>query len=128
MKKQQLKKNDNQNNFTEEVNMFYIKQKVWDTLQTWAKIAYEADNNEISGMLIAMPDKDGDYDLMMPDIIKQENTTTTTELDGEAVQDWAMKTKLLLSKNKKYKNKTYKAVWWHSHHMMGANCSGTYDK
>ena len=88
--------------------MFYIKQKVWDTLQTWAKIAYEADNNEISGMLIAMPDKDGDYELMMPDIIKQENTTTTTELDGEAVQDWAMKTKLLLSKNKKYKNKTYK--------------------
>ena len=100
-------------------NMFYIHEKDWHELQAWAGLSYEEDKNEISGLMTAVPDKDGRFRLSNVEILKQENTGTTTELDAEAVAEYKMKYAM------KYKNKQMKYVWWHSHHTMGAFWSGT---
>ena len=84
-------------------DMFYISEKDWYKLQIWATIAYDKDKNEISGLLI----------------LKQENSGSNTELDGEAVTNYTMKYGM------KYKNPEMKFVWWHSHHTMSAFWSGT---
>ena len=105
--------------------MFSIKQKAWNELQSWARLAYEKDKNEISGLLIAMPDDEGNYELIFPDILKQENSGTSTELDAEAVQEWSVKMKLKLDRMPRYKGRDFRYVWWHSHHTMGAFWSGT---
>ena len=93
-------------------NMFYILEKEWYTLQKWAKMAHDEDKNEISGLMTAVPQKDGRFKLDDVEILKQENTSTNTELDGDAVSAYMMKYGM-------------KYVWWHSHHTMGAFWSGT---
>ena len=100
-------------------NMFYIPEKDWYKLQAWATIAYDKDKNEISGLMTAVPQKDGRFKLSDVEILKQENTGSNTELDGQAVTDYTMKQAM------KYKNTNMKFVWWHSHHTMGAFWSGT---
>tara|TARA_R110000824_G_scaffold69214_2_gene178329 strand:+ start:12583 stop:13491 length:909 start_codon:yes stop_codon:yes gene_type:complete len=100
-------------------NMFYIHEKEWHELQAWAGLAYEEDKDEISGLMTAVPDKDGRFKLSDVEILKQENTGVTTELDAESVAEYKMKYAM------KYKNKDMKYVWWHSHHTMGAFWSGT---
>ena len=100
-------------------NMFYIPEKDWYKLQAWATLAYEEDKNEISGLMTAVPQKDGRFKLSDVEILKQENTGSNTELDGQAVTDYTMKQAM------KYKNTNMKFVWWHSHHTMGAFWSGT---
>ena len=103
-------------------NMFYIPEKDWYKLQAWATIAYDKDKNEISGLMTAVPQKDGRFKLSDVEILKQENTGSNTELDGQAVTDYTMKQAM------KYKNTDMKFVWWHSHHTMGAFWSGTDEK
>ena len=103
-------------------DMFYISENIWYKLQAWARIAYDKDKNEISGLMTAIPQKDGRFELKDVEILKQENTGTNTELDGDAVTEYKMKYAM------KYKNKTMKYVWWHSHHTMGAFWSGTDEK
>ena len=100
-------------------NMFYIQEKDWHELQAWAGLAYEEDKDEISGLLTAVPDKEGRFKLGDVEILKQQNTGTTTELDAEAVAEYKMKYAM------KYKDERLKFVWWHSHHTMGAFWSGT---
>ena len=100
-------------------NMFYILEEDWHTLQAWAGIAYQEDKNDISGLMTAIPDKDGRFQLKDVEILKQENSGTSTELDAEAVSAYKMKHAM------KYKNKNMKFVWWHSHHTMSAFWSGT---
>ena len=100
-------------------NMFYILEEDWLTLQAWAGIAYQEDKNEISGLMTAIPDKDGRFQLKDVEILKQENSGTSTELDAEAVSAYKMKHAM------RYKNKKMKFVWWHSHHTMEAFWSGT---
>ncbi len=104
--------------------MFYIGKKCWDKLQQWAQLAYDEDKNEISGMLILEKDDQGHWRLHSPDIMKQENSATLTVLDKDAIRDWAIKqaTKYGTDSNK------VRYVWWHSHHTMAANWSGTDDK
>ena len=104
--------------------MFYMHKKCWDKLQQWAQLSYDEDKNEISGMLILEKDKEGDWELKDPDILKQENSATLTVLDKDAVRDWAVKqaTKYGTDNNK------VRYVWWHSHHTMAATWSGTDDK
>ena len=99
--------------------MFYITEKDWYKLQAWAKLAYDEDQNEISGLMTAIPQKDGRYKIGDVEILKQENSGANTELDGEAVTEYKMKYAM------KYKDKRMKYVWWHSHHTMGAFWSGT---
>ena len=99
--------------------LFYILEKSWYELQSWATIAYDEDKNEISGLMTAIPQKDGRYKLSDVEILKQENTGTNTTLEGDAVAAYKMKYAM------KYKNKNMKYVWWHSHHTMQAFWSGT---
>ena len=100
-------------------SLFYIPEKSWYELQGWAKLAHDEDKNEISGLMTAIPDKDGRYKLSDVEILKQENTGSNTTLDGDAVSEYKMKYAM------KYKNKDMKFVWWHSHHTMAAFWSGT---
>ena len=100
-------------------DMFYISEKDWYKLQGWATLAYEEDKNEISGLMTAIPQKDGRIEVGNVEILKQENTGTNTELDGDAVSEYMMKYGM------KYNNPNMKFVWWHSHHTMGAFWSGT---
>ena len=65
--------------------LFYIPEKEWYELQGWATIAYDEDKNEISGLMTAIPQKDGRYKLSNVEILKQENTGSNTTLDGDAV-------------------------------------------
>jgi proteasome lid subunit RPN8/RPN11 len=100
-------------------NIFYIDEKDWYKLQSWATLAYEEDKNEISGLMTAVPQKDGRFKVGDVEILKQENTGTNTELNGDAVSAYMMKYGM------KYNNPDMKFVWWHSHHTMGAFWSGT---
>ena len=102
--------------------LFYIPVKCWYTLQAWATIAYDEDKNEISGLMTAIPQKDGRYKLSDVEILKQENSGSNTTLDGDAVAAYKMKYAM------KHKNKAMKYVWWHSHHTMAAFWSGTDEK
>tara|TARA_Y100000401_G_scaffold6551_1_gene4483 strand:- start:1406 stop:2329 length:924 start_codon:yes stop_codon:yes gene_type:complete len=99
--------------------IFYINEKDWYKLQGWAKLAYDEDKNEISGLMTAVPQEDGRFKVGDVEILKQENTGTNTELDGDAVSAYMMKHGM------KYNNTDMKFVWWHSHHTMGAFWSGT---
>jgi proteasome lid subunit RPN8/RPN11 len=100
-------------------DIFYISEDDWYELQGWATIAYDKDKNEISGLMTAVPQKDGRIKVGDVEILKQENTGTNTELEGEAVSEYMMKYGM------KYNNPNMKFVWWHSHHTMGAFWSGT---
>ena len=100
-------------------DIFYINEKDWYKLQAWATLAYDEDKNEISGLMTAIPQEDGRFKIGNVEILKQENTGTNTELDGDAVSAYMMKYGM------KYNNPEMKFVWWHSHHTMGAFWSGT---
>ena len=102
--------------------VFYTTEKDWYKLQAWATLAYEEDKNEISGLMTAVPQEDGRFKVGDVEILKQENTGTNTDLDGDAVSAYMMKYGM------KYNNPDMKFVWWHSHHTMGAFWSGTDNK
>jgi len=100
-------------------DVFYILEKDWYKLQAWATLAHKEDKNEISGLMTAIPQKDGRIKISDVEILKQENTSSNTELEGDAVSAYMMKYGM------KYNNPDMKFVWWHSHHTMGAFWSGT---
>ena len=102
--------------------MFHIKEKYWYQVISWAQLAYDEDKNEISGLATAIPNSKGQYWIDNIEIMKQENTGTNTELDGDAVAAYMMKYGM------KYNNPDMKFVWWHSHHTMEAFWSGTDEK
>lgn len=101
--------------------MFYIQEKTYNKIISWAQLAYDKDKNEISGLLVLKEDDKGDWELIEPDILKQKNTATLTVLDKDAITDWVMKKGMKHGSNIRY-------CWWHSHHMMSAEWSGTDDK
>ena len=103
-------------------DIFYISENNWYKLQAWAKLAYDEDKNEISGLMTAVPQEDGRFELKDVEILKQQNTGTNTELDKDSVTEYLMKYGM------KYKDPAMKFVWWHSHHTMGAFWSGTDEK
>jgi len=100
-------------------NMFYIKEIDWYKLQAWAKLAHDEDKHEISGLMTAIPQKDGRYLMSDIEILKQENTSVETDIDGDSVMEYKMKYGM------KYNNPNMKFVWWHSHHNMGVTWSST---
>lgn len=102
---------------------FIIQEKAWNTMQQYAGIAYEQDENEISGMIpykiVEHPvSKKKVYELFDPVILQQVNSGTTTELDGEAIRDYQIKAGMKHGTDIKF-------CWWHSHHTMDAFWSGT---
>ena len=50
---------------------FYISEKDWNKIQNYAQVAYDNSKSEIGGMLVAIEDKDGDWELKDPVILKQ---------------------------------------------------------
>ena len=53
--------------------VFYITQKNWDKILGYAEEAYETEKSEIGGMSVMVEDKDGDWTLEQPVILKQES-------------------------------------------------------
>jgi len=102
--------------------MFYIEKEAWKKVMQYANAAYDEWKSEISGMLIAEKDEDGDWDIHSPVILKQTVSGGNTSLDKEELAKYYAKM------GKKYNKATIKFVWWHSHHTMKAFWSGTDDK
>jgi hypothetical protein len=102
---------------------FIITEKAWNTMQQYARIAYDTDKNEISGLVhlkrVEHPTSGKKvWELFDPIILKQENTGTSTELDGEVLRDYYVKAGMKYGTN-------VRLCWWHSHHTMAAFWSGT---
>ena len=99
--------------------VFYITQKNWDKILGYAEEAYDTEKSEIGGMSVMVEDKDGDWTLQDPVILKQEITASNTVLEKEALSRYYSKV------GKKMGNKNFRFCWWHSHHTMSAFWSGT---
>ena len=99
---------------------FWISQENFNKVISYAESAYRLHKSEIGGQLVVLEDKDGDYILEDPVILKQEISMGNCELDGEQL---AIHYSKMIGK---YGNKV-RHCWWHSHHTMGAFWSGTDD-
>jgi len=98
---------------------FYSSQENWDKLHHYAREAYDKHKSEIGGMLVAVEDKDGDWILEDPVILKQEISMTNCVLDKHELAKYYSKAGV------KHKDSNFRFVWWHSHHTMDAFWSGT---
>jgi len=99
--------------------VFYITQKNWDKILGYAEEAYRTEKSEIGGMSVMVEDKDGDWILEHPVILKQEISSGNTVLDKDALAEYYTKQALKMGK------KNFRFCWWHSHHTMSAFWSGT---
>ena len=97
---------------------FYIDQKDWKKVIDYAQASYDELKSEIGGFMVALKDKDGDYILSETEILQQEVTGGTTEMEKAAVADYYVKACMKHGKDIRF-------VWWHSHANMGAFWSGT---
>ena len=70
-------------------------------------------------MLVAIEDKDGDWELKDPVILKQQISGSNCVLDKDELALYYTKVGTRLKK------KNFRFVWWHSHHTMDAFWSGT---
>jgi hypothetical protein len=97
----------------------YIDKKDWDKIINYARCSSDKWGTEIGGMAVTLQDKDGDWKIQEPVILKQEVSGALCELD---------KTELAVYYGKmamKYKNHNMRFCWWHSHAEMSAFWSGT---
>tara|TARA_R100000664_G_C2742705_1_gene130925 strand:+ start:312 stop:1166 length:855 start_codon:yes stop_codon:yes gene_type:complete len=101
------------------MSKFKMDSQDWDKIIMYAKVAWEEDQSEIGGMLIASKNNDGDFVLSEPVILKQQVSGSNTILDKEALAKYYSKTAI------KHAGKDIVFVWWHSHHTMAAFWSGT---
>ena len=97
----------------------FIHKECWDKIINYAKAAYHSEKAEIGGMSIVTQDKDGDWTIQEPVIMKQEIASTTCDLDKEELAKYYTKMAV------KYKDTNFRFCWWHSHHTMSAFWSGT---
>ena len=98
---------------------YYISQKDYDKIINYAKAAYDTMKSEIGGMSICYKDKNDDWIVTDPVIIKQEVTGGTCDLDKEELAHYYCKAA------KKHAKKEFRFCWWHSHHTMGVFWSST---
>ena len=98
---------------------FYIDEEDWDKIQQYARAAYNTKKSEIGGILIAEEDSDGDWLLKDPVIVKQEISGGNCVLDKEALACYYTKV------GSEMQGKSFRFVWWHSHHTMAAFWSQT---
>ena len=99
---------------------FWISRENFERVIAYAESAYRQFKSEIGGQLVVLEDKDGDYILEDPVILKQEISTANCELDG---QELAIHYSKMIGKH----GNNVRHCWWHSHHTMGAFWSGTDD-
>jgi len=97
---------------------FYITKKAWKKVIDYAQASYNKFSSEIGGFMIMKQDKEGDYILSEPEILKQTVTGGTTEMEKEEVADYYVKAAEKHGNNIRF-------VWWHSHANMKAFWSGT---
>ena len=97
----------------------YILKDSWDKIINYAKAAYHGEKAEIGGMSVVTQDKDGDWWIEDPQIMNQEISATTCDLDKEDLAKYYTQMAV------KYKDTNFRFCWWHSHHTMGAFWSGT---
>tara|TARA_R100001594_G_C4040331_1_gene263055 strand:+ start:520 stop:1500 length:981 start_codon:yes stop_codon:yes gene_type:complete len=98
---------------------YYISQKDYDKIINYAEAAYESMKAEIGGMAICYQDKDGDWVVTDPVILKQKVTGSTCDLDKDELANYYCRAA------KKHAKKEFRFCWWHSHHTMGVFWSGT---
>ena len=97
----------------------YIDKECWDKIINYAKAAYHTEKCEIGGMSVVTQDKDGDWLIQEPVILKQEIGGTTCDLDKEELAKYYTQMAV------KYNKTNFRFCWWHSHHTMQAFWSGT---
>ena len=100
--------------------MFYIAKTAWNKIIGYAQHAYDEHKSEIGGMSIVKKDKDGDWEVKLPVILKQEISSGNCELDKDALAEYYTRTA-----NKLKKDTEFRFCWWHSHHNMSAFWSST---
>tara|TARA_R110002020_G_scaffold33098_1_gene101205 strand:- start:552 stop:1475 length:924 start_codon:yes stop_codon:yes gene_type:complete len=98
---------------------FYINERDWNKIQNYAQEAYSTKKSEIGGMLVAIEDEDGDWELRDPVILKQQISAGNCVLDKDDLALYYTRV------GTKLKKKNFRFVWWHSHHTMEAFWSGT---
>ena len=99
---------------------FFISEEDWNKIISFAESSYRQFKSEIGGQCVVLEDKEGDFVLTEPVILKQEVSGGNCDLDEE---------ELAIHYSKmagKYGDKV-RHCWWHSHHTMGAFWSGTDD-
>ena len=99
--------------------MFYIEKKDWNKVISYAQAAWDEHRSEIGGMMVVVQDKDDDWQIQDPVILKQRISSGNTHLDKEELAKYYTKAA------KKYKDNIFRFCWWHSHHTMQAFWSGT---
>ena len=98
-----------------------ISSKNFDKMISYAQLAYKEYGSEISGMLPVIK-KDNKLVMCEPEILKQDCTPGTTDLDKDALSVY------FNEKTTEYINLVPNNIiycWWHSHHNMDAFWSGT---
>jgi len=106
-----------------EKSIVYIEDDTWDKIIGYARKCYEMLKTEIGGMAVVRKNKENQWIISDPTILKQEATAAVCHLDKEELAIWYS------SMAEKYKedliagNLIY--LWWHSHHNMGATMSHT---
>jgi len=93
---------------------FWIHPDDFNKVIAYAQSAHTQFKSEIGGQLIVIQDKEGDYILKDPVILKQEVSAGECTLDATE-----------LSKYYSKHGRGAKHCWWHSHHTMAAFWSGT---
>ena len=99
---------------------FFISKTDWNKVIAYAESAYHQFKSEIGGQLVVIEDKEGDFILKEPVILKQQISSGNCEMEEEAL---AVHYSKMVGK---YGDKV-RHCWWHSHHTMGAFWSGTDD-
>ncbi|MAH43578.1 hypothetical protein CL614_07735 [archaeon] len=103
---------------------FYISHDDWMKIQHYARARHSQVvdkrelGHEIGGMMIAKLDKQNDWILSEPTIIKQITTRSTCTMDKESLADFYIE---MAQKH----GKDIQFVWWHSHGNMEAFWSST---
>ena len=98
--------------------MFYIQKRDWDKIINYARAREAECGDEIGGMAIAKMDKDGDWQIGNPVILKQTTSAGTCTLDKDELSNF------YIEMADKY-GTDIQFVWWHSHAKMQAFWSGT---
>ena len=98
--------------------MFYIQKCDWDKIINYARAREAECGDEIGGMAVARIDKDGDWQVEHPVILKQTTTAGTCVLDKDELSNYYVEMADKYGTNIQF-------VWWHSHAKMDAFWSGT---
>ena len=97
----------------------YINNKDWKKILNYAQASYDKWKAEIGGMAVCYKDKEDDWILTEPVILKQEVDHGSTSIDKTELAKYYTKTGM------KWGKKEFRFCWWHSHHNMGAFWSKT---